>query len=144
MEMDLHSTIAGRLRSHQQRYTNGRRTLVDALSEAGRPLTIAEILASGGVPAQSTAYRNLAVLEQAGVVRKVFAGDEFSRYELSEDLTGHHHHMVCVNCGAVEDFTVPSPLEQSLDRLFGQVAEGTGFTPKGHRLDLLGTCGNCG
>ena len=143
METDLHSTVAGRLRSHQQRYTNGRRTLVDVLAEAGRPVTIADILASGSVPAQSTAYRNLAVLEQAGVVRKVFAGDEFSRYELSEDLTEHHHHMVCVNCGSVEDFTVPSPLEQSLNRLFGQVAEGTGFTPQSHRLDLIGTCGNC-
>src|SRR2546425_281037 len=84
--------------------------VVDVLAEAGRPVTIADILASGSVPAQSTAYRNLAVLEQAGVVRKVFAGDEYSRYELSEDLTEHHHHMVCVNCGSVEDFTVPSPL----------------------------------
>src|SRR5437879_13799049 len=108
MEMDLHSTIAGRLRSHQQRYTNGRRTLVEVLSGAGRPLTIAEILASGSVPAQSTAYRNLAVLEQAGVVRRAVAGDEFSRYELSEDLTEHHHHMACLSSGAVEALTVPA------------------------------------
>lgn len=144
MDADLHATIATRLRAQQQRYTTGRRALVEMLTGSGRPVSIAEILAGGGVPAQSTAYRNLAVLEQAGVVRKVFGGDEFSRYELAEDLTQHHHHMVCTACGAIEDFTVPNRLEQSLGRLFDQVTQGTGFTPQGHRLDLLGTCSNCG
>lgn len=143
MDADLTAIITARLRAQQQRYTKGRRALVDVLTGAGRPVTIAEILAGGSVPAQSTAYRNLAVLEQAGVVRRVFGGDEFSRYELAEDLTEHHHHMVCVSCGSIEDFTVPTRLEQSLDKLFGKVTEGTGFTPQAHRLDLLGTCGNC-
>ncbi len=143
MEEDLHTKVTGRLRRFDQRYTSGRRALVETLVGAGRPVTIAEVLAGGSVPAQSTAYRNLAVLVQAGVVRKVFAGDDLTRYELAEELTQHHHHMVCVNCGAIEDFTVPNRLEQSLDKLFGQVSEGTGFTPQAHRLDLLGTCGNC-
>ena len=51
--------------------------------------------------------------------------------------------MVCVNCGSIEDFTVPNRLEQSLDKLFGEVSENTGFRPQGHRLDVIGTCGNC-
>ena len=144
MDQDLHATIAGRLRRYDQRYTSGRRALVETIAGAGRPVTIAEVLAGGGVPAQSTAYRNLAVLMQAAVVRKVFGGDDLTRYELAEDLTEHHHHMVCVNCGAIEDFTVPVRLEQSLDKLFGQVSEDTGFRPQAHRLDVLGTCGNCG
>jgi Fe2+ or Zn2+ uptake regulation protein len=143
MDGDLHGKVAGRLSRLRQRYTGGRRALVEILSQAGRPVAIPEILASGRVPAQSSAYRNLAVLEHAGVVRKVHAGGEFARYELAEDLTRHHHHMVCVNCGSIEDFTVPNRLEQSLSRLFGEVAEGTGFNPQGHRLDLLGTCSNC-
>ena len=69
--------------------------------------------------------------------------DEFSRYELAEDLTEHHHHLVCVSCGSVEDFTVPPAVERSLDRVIGQVTAGTRFTPQTHRLDLLGTCGEC-
>jgi len=144
MEQDLHATVAGHLRRYDQRYTNGRRALVEILAGAGRPVTIAEVLAGGGVPAQSTAYRNLSVLVQAGVVRKVFGGDDLTRFELAEELTEHHHHMVCVNCGSIEDFTVPNRLEQSLDKLFGQVSETTGFRPQGHRLDVIGTCGNCG
>ena len=144
MEQDLHATVAGHLRRYDQRYTSGRRALIETLAAAGRPVTIVEVLAGGTVPAQSTAYRNLAVLVQAGVVRKVFGGDDLTRYELAEELTEHHHHMVCVNCGSIEDFTVPNRLEQSLDKLFGEVSESTGFRPQGHRLDVIGTCGNCG
>ena len=34
---------------------------------------------------QSSAYRNLAVLEQAGVIRRVITDDDFARFELDED-----------------------------------------------------------
>ena len=50
-------------------------------------------------------YRNLVVLEQAGVVRRVTSTDDFARYELAEDLTEHHHHLICSSCGTVDDFT---------------------------------------
>src|SRR5258708_24025840 len=144
MEQDLHATVAGCLRRLDQRYTNGRRALVEILAAAGRPVTIVEVLEGGTVPAQSTAYRNLSILVQAGAVRKVFGGDDLTPYELAQELTEHHHHMVCVNCGSIEDFTVPNRLEQSLDKLFGQVSETTGFRPQGHRLDVIGPSRNDG
>src|SRR2546426_6356173 len=84
MDPDLHATIAGRLRRQDQRYTSGRRALVEILAAAGRPVAIGEVMGAGGVASQSTAYRNLAVLVQAGVVRKVFGGDDVARYELAE------------------------------------------------------------
>src|SRR5260370_42714074 len=84
MEQDLHATVAGHLRRYDQRYTSGRRALVETLAAAGRPATIVEGLAGGTVPAQSTAYRDLSGLVQAGVVRKVFGGDDLTRYELAE------------------------------------------------------------
>jgi len=141
---ELHVAVAGRLRSDDQRYTSGRRALVDLLVGAERPLTIAELLARGSGIAQSSAYRNLAVLEQAGVVRRVVTDDEFARFELAEDLTGHHHHhLICTTCGRVEDFTIAGHLERTLDRAFGQVATDTGFSITDHRLDLVGTCSGC-
>ena len=78
------------------------------------------------------------------MARKVLGGDDVARYELAEALTEHQHHMVCISCGSIEDFTAPRGLEQSLERLLGQLSKGTGFTPRGHRLDVLGTCSNCG
>lgn len=140
---DLHAVVAGRLAEVRQRYTPSRRTLVDVLAGAGRPLTIPEVLRGRrGVP-QSSAYRNLTALEQAGVVRRVQADDEFARWELAEDLTRHHHHLVCVGCGHVADYTVPERVERSLARAFEQAAAATGFQAHGHRVDLVGLCAAC-
>jgi Fe2+ or Zn2+ uptake regulation protein len=140
---ELHATVAQRLRDDDQRYTGGRRALVEALATAGRPLTIAEVLERGpGLP-QSSAYRNLAVLERAGVVHRIVTSDEFARFELDEDLTEHHHHLICSTCGAVADFTVAPDLERALDRAFAEVAAAHGFTAEHHRLDLVGRCSTC-
>jgi Fur family ferric uptake transcriptional regulator len=141
---DLHALISARLRRVDQRYTSGRRTVVDALAESDRPLTTAEVIGSVPGLAQSTAYRNLAVLEQAGVVRRVVGTDEFARFELAEELTGrHHHHLVCMTCGAVEDFEPPRRVERSLADAIGRLTTSTGFRAEAHRLDLLGTCATC-
>lgn len=141
---DLHTITTARLRKVAQRYTSGRRTLVGALADAGRPVTIAELVAARpGLP-QSTTYRNLAVLEQAGIVRRVMGTDEYARFELAEELTGnHHHHLVCVCCGVVEDFHPPRRVEKSLADAIGQLTTSTGFRAETHRLDLIGTCGAC-
>ena len=141
---DVHGTAAARLAAFDQRYTACRRTLVGVLATAGRPLTMAEVLAADPGMAQSSAYRNLADLEAAGVVRRVVTDDEFARYELAEDLTGHHHHhLICSSCGAVEDFTISGALERSLDRALAEAAAGAGFAAEDHRLDLVGTCSGC-
>lgn len=139
----VHRTASERLRRDGQRYTTSRRTLVELLEAADRPLTIPEMLARrDGIP-QSSAYRNLAVLERAGVVDRVLATDEFTRYELAEDLTEHHHHMICTECGAVSDFVMTPAAERRLDDAAGAIAETAGFRIAGHRFDLLGHCASC-
>lgn len=144
MSAELHVTAAGRLRSEGRRYTANRRALVDALVDAEAPLTIREILdACADVP-QSSAYRNLALLERAGVVHRIVTTDEFSRYELTEELTDdHHHHLICSRCGAVTDFSVPPDLEQHLEKALDAVAGETGFEAEHHRFDLVGRCAVC-
>ncbi len=141
---DLHSVVAGRLRAVDQRYTKGRQAVVNVLATAGRPLSIPDILATDRTIPQSSLYRNLTVLEQAGVVRKVHGADEFSRFELVEDLTGHHHHLVCVSCGSVDDYTVPPRFERTMAKALDEVASEVGFRAQSHRLDLVGVCARCG
>jgi Fur family transcriptional regulator, ferric uptake regulator len=141
---ELHAHAALRLRDDDQRYTSGRRALVELLADADRPLTVSEVLDRADGLAQSSAYRNLALLERAGVVHRIVTDDEFGRFELAEDLTGHHHHhLICTRCGQVEDFTIPADLEHRLDTALHQVATATGFTTDHHRLDLVGTCAHC-
>ena len=139
--VDLHDTVAGRLRRDGQRYTGNRRVLVELLADG--PLTIPELLGRDRRLAQSSTYRNLAVLERAGVVHRIVTSDEYARYELAEDLTEHHHHLICSSCGAVADFTVSPQLERSLTRAFDRVAGETGFRAASHRLDLVGRCARC-
>ena len=143
MRSDLHEISFERLAADGQRYTRNRRAIVGILGDADRPLALAEVLDLDDELAQSSVYRNLAVLEAAGVVRKVVATDEFARYELAEDLTGHHHHLLCSGCGAVEDFTLPAEVELSLDAALTAVADEAGFEGAHHRLDLVGHCARC-
>jgi Fe2+ or Zn2+ uptake regulation protein len=140
---DVHAAVEARLQAVGQRYTVKRRALVDALRVAGNPVATAELADPGGGLPQSSVYRNLAVLEQAGAVRRVVTGEEFGRYELAEDLTEHHHHLVCRSCGTVEDVTVPAGLERSMARTVSHVADRVGFSAVSHRLDLIGVCRNC-
>jgi Fur family ferric uptake transcriptional regulator len=139
------------MRRVNQRYTSGRRMLIEALAQSIRPQTTAELAAPESRLPQSTTYRNLAILEQAGIVHRVIGSDEYSRFELAEELTGrhhhhhhhHHHHLICVNCGTVEDFEVPRQFEKVFADAIGQFTTGTGFRVETHRLDLLGTCAKC-
>jgi Fur family transcriptional regulator, ferric uptake regulator len=143
MESDLHVEIAARLKRDTQRYTRNRRTLVEILRKAKQPLAIPDILrAKRGLP-QSSVYRNLTVLERSHVVRRVITGEDYAHFELVEDLTEHHHHLVCSRCGAVEDVQIPPRLERSMEQALDAIAESSGFTTVSHRLDLLGTCRNC-
>jgi Fur family transcriptional regulator, ferric uptake regulator len=140
---DLHDLAAVRLSGLGQRYTSGRRAIVDLLARADSPLAIPQLLQRDRSMAQSSAYRNLAVLERAGVVHRIVTSGEFASYELAEDLTEHHHHLICTSCGDVRDFTVSSQLEGELDRALGRIAGHHGFSPDHHRLDLVGTCATC-
>jgi Fe2+ or Zn2+ uptake regulation protein len=140
---ELHDLTAERLARLGQRYTGGRRALVAVLAEAEAPLTILEIVARDRSLAQSSAYRNLTVLEQAGVVSRIVAGQEHARFELAPDLTGHHHHLICSTCGSVRDFTVSEQLEQQLELTLRQTAELNDFDVEHHRLDLVGVCAAC-
>jgi len=139
---DAHAVVARRLASVGQRYTAGRRGLIDALLGAPNPLAIGDLLAASALP-QSSAYRNLAILEQAGAVRRVVTDEDFARFELAESLTEHHHHLICSTCGRVEDVTIPASLEADVDRTVSRVARRSGFATVAHRLDLIGTCADC-
>jgi Fe2+ or Zn2+ uptake regulation protein len=141
---DLHEMAAVRLGALDQRYTRGRRAIVEVLARADAPLSIPQLLERDRSLAQSSAYRNLAELEHAGIVHRIVTADEFSRYELAEDLTEHHHHhLICSHCGDVRDFTVSPALEQDLDRALARIAGAHGFVADHHRLDLVGTCATC-
>jgi Fe2+ or Zn2+ uptake regulation protein len=138
----VHDEIARRLAEYDQRYTRLRKSLITTMADARRPLTIPEILAVTPNLPQSSAYRNITALMDVGVVRRVNGSDDHGRFELAEDLSGHHHHLVCANCGKVDDIP-PSPrLERALAEAT-RAAEEQGYGVTEHRFDLVGVCPDC-
>lgn len=143
MTTDLHTTIRDLLRRTRQRYTLGRQQLVELLLEVDRPVTIPELMDLGAHQSQSSLYRNLAIMEQAGAVRRLASVDDVARYELDEELTGHHHHLVCSLCGRIDDITLGEDFETQMRQAVDRTSQDSGYRLSAHHLELVGTCPDC-
>lgn len=125
-------------------YTRGRQLVMETLAELASPATIPTILRVEPSLVQSSLYRNLAVLQDAGLVTRVDVGDDRAFFELSELVTkDHHHHLVCRGCSTVVDVTLAPRAEKALERALGDAAHHAGFELEDHRVDLVGVCANC-
>jgi Fur family transcriptional regulator, ferric uptake regulator len=143
MTTDVHDLVNEQLRRTRQRYTRGRKQLVELLVDLGRPVTIPELLEHGAVQSQSSLYRNLAILEQCGAVERIASTDDVARYELTEELSGHHHHLVCSTCGRIDDVVLPSAVERALALAAHEADDQRGFMVESHKIELVGTCRAC-
>ncbi len=142
-EAELHDEVGSRLAGVGQRYTSNRRAVIGVLAAAGGPRTLPEILEHHRSLSQSSTYRSLAVLAEAGAVRRLVTGTDYARFELAEDLSAHHHHLVCASCGNVADFELDARTERMLDRVLSEAAGNVGFTADRHTLDVVGICATC-
>jgi Fe2+ or Zn2+ uptake regulation protein len=142
---DRDASIGARLAGAGQRYTSQRRTIVEAIAGAGRPVTTPEVLARAGHRlSQSSVYRNLAVLADAGVLRRLPSGGDFDLFELDEALSGHHHHHLhCTSCSVVIDVPAGPRLEHAVVAEAAELAADLGFAVAGHSVDLYGLCADC-
>lgn len=140
---DIHALAESRLRKAELRYTAGRRAIVAVLGETDGPMSITDIAAKLPSLPRSSAYRHLVDLQTAGVVRRIAANDEFGRFELAEDLTEHHHHFLCTDCGKVIDVTPSNSFERTIGRHLDEIAAEAGFQALGHRIDVVGLCSTC-
>ncbi|MCE7885329.1 MAG: transcriptional repressor [Actinobacteria bacterium ATB1] len=143
---DVLREVKRRLAEADQRMTRGRRVLVEAFLGVDSPQSVPELLeaVTDRVP-QSSLYRNLAVLCDVGVVRRLNFDEGFVRYELDHDITEHHHHLVCSNCNSVVDLDERTleKVEAALARAEVAILRSRGFAVEEHQLDLRGVCAEC-
>lgn len=141
---ELDGEVSQRLADHEVRYTSGRRVVVTALARSEGPKSPAELHAevASAVPLSSL-YRSLAVLENAGIVVPHFGAKGVTRYELAEWLRGHHHHLICLNCGSVEDIAISQTHEAKLAELVKDIGAAASFTEVNHVLEIEGRCAKC-
>lgn len=142
LSADLHEAVRRHLAERHIRYTSGRQTVINALVKVDGPESAAELHDRMRVPLSSL-YRNLTVLDEAGVLERHHDADGLARYELAEWLGGHHHHLVCVDCGAVADVELADAAESALDELARKAAKRSGYRVTGHNLEIEGVCPSC-
>lgn len=81
----------------------------------------------------ATVYRVLTQFEQAGLLTRHHFESGKAVFELNQ---GHHHdHLVCINCGRVEEFLDPE-IEQRQNR----IATERGYAIREHALYLYAEC----
>jgi len=122
------------------RFTPQRRAIYDVLCESEDHPTAGDILerVQRRVPGigAATVYRTLAWLVQSGQAAELRLGEaDATRYDRS---VHRHDHLVCVQCGQVEDVHVP------LDhKLLDELAGPTSFQPSGYDVQIHGRCARC-
>ena len=86
---------------------------------------------------QTTVYRTLKLLTEAGLAREVRLGDGRTYYEHNYNLE-HHDHMICIECGKVIEF-----FSAELEAMQDAIAVKYGFKLTHHNMRILGICEAC-
>jgi Fur family transcriptional regulator, ferric uptake regulator len=141
IKTDIVAGIAGILRKNTYKLTPQRRAVLEVIAGSRDHLTPQAIYQRVKIkyPAIGlvTVYRTLEILAELNLVCRVHAEDNCRSY-LVRRPSGHHHHMVCLSCGTVIDFTSCNLVE--LER---RLSRETGFIIDGHLLEFNGHCQAC-
>ena len=96
------------------------------------------LLTDGSDVGLATVYRVLMQFEQAGILSRNHFESGKSVFELNEGK--HHDHLVCLDCGRVEEF-----FDAEIEKRQRAVAQSRGFDLQEHALSLYAVCAkkNC-
>jgi len=143
LELEMKLTerkVVATLRQHGYKLTPQRRVVIQAIASNQEHLTPTAIYETVHQDQPNiglvTIYRTLEILAKLKLICELHAGDSCRSYTIS--APGHHHHLICSNCGKVIDF--PScELEEAQQSL----SKETGFRIDDHLLEFIGLCQAC-
>jgi len=122
------------LRQHELSVTPFRINLLKVLAKVGVPLSVQQLAEKFKTPIDKvTLYRNLEAFEHAGLICRMYFNGQEALYE-QRFTDHHHHHLICTNCGRIED--VPSCNVEA-------PRTGSGFKINHHHLEFYGLCHQC-
>ena len=90
-----------------------------------------------GKVSRATVYRTLGLLVEGNFLESLDTGEGELRYE---HVLGHRHHdhMVCVDCGRIEEF-----FDERIEALQVEACRAKGFDMVSHNLRIFGRCRAC-
>jgi Fur family transcriptional regulator, ferric uptake regulator len=120
------------------RSTGQRRLIIESFFSATGHVTIEDLLErvrrdDPGI-GYATVYRTMKMLAEGRIANEHKFSDGMTRYELADD-TGHHDHLICVECGRIQEFEEPL-----IEELQERIAARYGFSIIEHKHELYGIC----
>jgi len=139
-----------RLYDFGYRLTNPREIIINILRNTDKHLSAEDIyidaVKTNPSVGLTTVYRTLDLFSQIGVVQKFDFGEGRARYELTNNplKKDHHHHLVCVKCKSIIDYTdfVNEELEL-MNKTEKALSEKYQFNIFHHTIHFYGKCSKC-
>lgn len=124
------------------RSTAQRRLIIDTFFGGSSHMTIEDLLAEVRTQEPSigyaTVYRTLKLLAECGVASERHFGDGPSRYELADEASAHHDHLICTSCRSIIEFEEPR-----IEAIQDEIATRYGFEIHSHKHEMYGICATC-
>jgi Fur family ferric uptake transcriptional regulator len=120
------------------RSTGQRRAIIERFFASTGHATIDDLLEKVRVHdpgiGYATVYRTMKMLAAGGIAHEHKFSDGMTRYELADE-NAHHDHLICVECGAIQEFEEPL-----IEELQERIAQRYGFKIVDHKHELYGLC----
>lgn len=128
------------LREVDLRATPARLAVMSFLEKTGKPVDVNSVIdylnANGIKTDPATVFRTMNTLAQRGIIATVHFQEGKARYELASKED--HHHLICENCGKVEDVT-----DKIIPTLEKEIRVKRNFKVLKHSLEFFGLCKLC-
>lgn len=133
----MHSAFTTILRSAGQSVTKPRLAVFETLLESDTPLKNGDIAKRTPTVDRASVYRTLELFAKLDITTTTIRGwTPFT--ELAEPFKPHHHHLICSQCGNVEEIA-----SDTLEDMLGIIAMRQKFHLTSHIVELTGLCAAC-
>jgi Fur family transcriptional regulator, ferric uptake regulator len=128
--------IIDRIELRGHRVTTARRRVIDAVLAQPSHFTVEDVLRRTRRVGRATVFRTMRLLLDLNILCRVMLDGGSLHYRVSS--RGHHHHLVCTECGRVEDFT-----KCDVEPLVRELAKAMDYEIDAHWLEVYGRCHAC-
>ncbi|MBJ20539.1 MAG: transcriptional repressor [bacterium] len=131
--------LTGYLEKNHLKQTKQRELILHSFLAANRHLTSEDLYQTVREEypniGYTTVYRTMKLLVEAGLAAERHFDDGITRYEVEQ---GHHDHLVCIECGKIQEFG-----SSEIEEIQNEIARRHSFRIKRHRHELYGHCSSC-
>jgi Fe2+ or Zn2+ uptake regulation protein len=128
--------LANELRDQGFKITSPRYQVIEHVAGRDGNFTAEELAAELTPVGRATVYRTIKLLLDGDFICRIVMGDGSVCYRVSDKA--HHHHLVCVSCGATEDIRLAD-----VEAVMAHVRDATEYEVVGHRIEVYGVCPAC-